>query len=428
MQIQQFMNTMTAVLGKHTRLLCDPWVTTQSVSRGNIYNYPPLPYTAPQMAQRPYTHLHITHAHPDHFDPDTLAAFDRNLPVLVGNWPNNFLARGLEGLGFRHVHCIDWEQGYALGNGDHVWIKISDAYRDVDSLSVWRIDDKLVINTNDCGFVEAELRAIKQRFGHIDVALIAASLVGPYPQFYTNLTVEDKERESSKKKQRNLGNLLAMMRILEPTITLPFGGGVLYGGHKTSGHRYTGVASREETEAFLRDNSNGYRYAVLPPTGSYDVDMSRTLAPEAAPLDKAQLAAYRQEVAQKPNIFDEGGHFCIAPYLRMDLTPLFKSARQKLRKWQGIKRVEGEMNVFFETEQELCYHFNLANDEVARVPKEQALRMTPMMLFSLPYSLMVGILTRHFSFNNVGTPYITFYRDPNVFNPDHLMILNHLHL
>ncbi len=86
------------------------------------------------------------------------------------------------------------------------------------------------------------------------------------------------------------------------------------------------------------------------------------------------------------------------------------------------------MNIFLDVGLPYCYHLNLAHDEVLKKSLEEAYQTKPMILYSLPYSLMIGILTRHFNFNNVSTPYLTFYRDPNKFDADQFKIMSHFHL
>ena len=332
MQIQLYVNAMAALVGRHNRVLCDPWVTTDQISRGNIYNYPPLLLNAGAVAAKGFTHLYVSHGHPDHYDPDTLKPFSRDIPILIGNWPDNFLARGLKALGFTDVRSVDWEQGIDLGHGDHMWAKISEANKDVDSMAMFRLDNELCLNTNDCGFVPAEMEAVHERFPDVDVAVLAASLIGPYPQFYENLTVDEKSSEAAKKKRRNLDNLRQQIQILKPKTTLPFGGGVLYGGNKTGGHVYTGVASQSETQAYFAEHPVQSSVLVLPPLGWYDVTAGRQRQAEQPELSEEELRAYRDAISRKPWIFDEGQDFYIAPHLRIDLTPLLRVARQKLRK------------------------------------------------------------------------------------------------
>ena len=46
----------------------------------------------------------------------------------------------------------------------------------------------------------------------------------------------------------------------------------------------------------------------------------------------------------------------------------------------------------------------------------------------MPYSLLVGLLTRHYNYSNVKTQHMTFYRKPNVFNRDLHILMSFLQL
>ena len=49
-------------------------------------------------------------------------------------------------------------------------------------------------------------------------------------------------------------------------------------------------------------------------------------------------------------------------------------------------------------------------------------------IFRMPYSLLVALLTRHYNFSNVKTQHMTFFRKPNIFNPDLHILMSFLQL
>ncbi len=334
MEIQHFVNTMVSLTGKHTKILCDPWITTNTdISRYNIYNYPPLKLTTEEIAAKGFTHLYISHSHPDHFCPDTLKTFPREIPVLIFDWTNNYLERSLKFLGFKNILTVSWEKGIDLGNGDYMWAKASSRDKDVDSMAVLRVDGNYCLNTNDCVFVEEEARAVSMSFPNLDVAFVAAAAGSSYPQFFTNLNHEEKIRAAENRKQNNLNNFCKQIQIYKPKVAFPFGGGILHGGKKASQHKYQGVASFREVKDFVSHCQSESEIVVLPPLGRYDMATRETLPPEQNEMSDVELESYRQEVEKKQWIFDKGQDFYIAPHMRICLFPLLQVARMRLRKW-----------------------------------------------------------------------------------------------
>ena len=83
-----------------------------------------------------------------------------------------------------NVLISDPVNGVALNGDDHCWIEPNGVYSDVDSLGVFKIDGKYVLNANDKPFSEHQCKSLYEKFGTVDLACLPYGFQGPYPAFY----------------------------------------------------------------------------------------------------------------------------------------------------------------------------------------------------------------------------------------------------
>ena len=103
-------------------ILCDPWIGG-SAYYGSWFKFPPIPQ---QLLER-YTGLdpdfiYVSHIHPDHFHPETLISFNKNIPLLILKRKAPQLRNQLASLGFKYPR--DGKSGnpkYRRGRDDHVF-------------------------------------------------------------------------------------------------------------------------------------------------------------------------------------------------------------------------------------------------------------------------------------------------------------------
>jgi L-ascorbate metabolism protein UlaG (beta-lactamase superfamily) len=75
-KVKFFANACVAIYTSEFNLLCDPWLVDGAFD-GSWYHFPPLK-TKPEDLND-YTHIYISHIHPDHFDSKPSGDFPRNL-------------------------------------------------------------------------------------------------------------------------------------------------------------------------------------------------------------------------------------------------------------------------------------------------------------------------------------------------------------
>src|SRR5215212_12105632 len=79
-------------------LLLDPWFH-EPVFGGAWYRYPPPPYANASTMQRP-DFLLLSHIHPDHSGPATLAQLPSGTPTFAMPFPSGALRRRLQKAGY----------------------------------------------------------------------------------------------------------------------------------------------------------------------------------------------------------------------------------------------------------------------------------------------------------------------------------------
>ena len=102
-------------------------------------------------------------------------------------------------------------------------------------------------------------------------------------------------------------------------------------------------------------------------------------------------------------------------------------ARQRQNDWQKRKNIESDSVFFIDVGQSDLYRLTLSDNSVTRVA-ENMIEDEAYEIFRMPYSLLVALLTRHYNFSNVKTQHMTFFRKPNIFNPDLHILMSFLQL
>ena len=69
-------------------ILCDPWLI-DGIYYGSWCNFPPIPVKDLDFDNIDY--IYLSHIHPDHFDPKTMALLSKDIPVLIHRYHQNFL-------------------------------------------------------------------------------------------------------------------------------------------------------------------------------------------------------------------------------------------------------------------------------------------------------------------------------------------------
>lgn len=424
MIIKYLVNSMILIKGKNTTVLCDPWVTFNRYSASGLFNFPEIKVSKEEIAAIKPDFIYITHTHEDHFDPITLSLFDKNTPVLVANYVNNFTQRNVQKLGFTDVRVSNFDEGLPLNGDDHCWIEPSATYPDVDSLGAFKIDGEILINANDCPYNEAQCKKIKEKFSKIDFACVPFATQGPYPAFYENLSNAEKKEKSEAKKLRGYREMLGFTKTLDPERVFPFAAGAMYGAAKALNFEYYGVGTQQCAADVLRKENVRGELIVMSNLCSYDTATGQM---DGKYEHKTHITEqeYIQDISTKPSKFEKGGAFWIQEDQRIDLTRLLVKARQHQKVWQDRKGIVSDKIFFIDLGQGYYYRLSLDSLDVTTVKE---IKDEKYEIFRMPYSLMVALLTAHYNYSNVKTQFMSFYRQPDDFDPDLHILMSFLQM
>lgn len=425
MRITYYANAMILLESRQSRILCDPWVTFTRQSTSGLYTFPELKMSQEQVASIAPDFIYLSHTHADHFDPTTLRLFSTDTPILIAKYAHNFTERNVRALGFTDVRVIDGDKGQPLNGDDWCWIEPNGLYPEVDSLLVARLDGMTVLNLNDNPFSQAQCEQLAQKYAPIHLACVPFCFQGPYPAFYENLTNEERVAEAERKKFRNYEVMTQFVEVLRPEYVFPFAAGALYGGPRARLYPYYGVGTCSEALAYARKRID-FEPLFLSQHCSYDFQKNEYAGTYCETGYEDQLE-YIEAIANTPSMFDKGGRFWIAESERIDLTKLLKRAREKQLAWQKRRNYISNSALFLDVGEPSLYRLCLADEMVTRV-KEAEIVDDVYEIFRLPYSLLIGILTGHYNWSNVKTQHVSFYRKPNIFNPDLHILMSYLQL
>ncbi|MEK9657115.1 MAG: Rieske 2Fe-2S domain-containing protein [bacterium] len=84
---------------KGTKIMTDPWLSGPAFL-GSWYQYPKNTILPEEIV---VDYIIITHEHSDHFHIPTLKKINKNIPILIPDFPNQRMQNSLEKLGFKHI-------------------------------------------------------------------------------------------------------------------------------------------------------------------------------------------------------------------------------------------------------------------------------------------------------------------------------------
>lgn len=132
---------------ENTNIYFDPWI------KGNTYwgSWGHFPKNEIDYSKlKDATHVVITHPHPDHFHPESMELFKRDVEILVPPFPSQILPRVLARMGFENVREVEWETSVELSSQvELAFMRPTTVWE--DSAVAVRVADWLWLNQNDSG-------------------------------------------------------------------------------------------------------------------------------------------------------------------------------------------------------------------------------------------------------------------------------------
>lgn len=199
-------------------LLLDPWFH-EPVFGGAWFRYPPPPYPDGSSLPRP-DFVCLSHIHPDHSGPKTLARLSADSTVLAMPFPSGALARRLAASHLKKVVWLAPWETRELSPGLKVTFVPHDRGWEVSSIVV-EGDGVRVYHGNDNPLSVPAYRQLVERLGRIDLAFLPYAGASSYPTGFDG-TREVMLERCAKKKAEGLQRFVEGIEGLRPAEAVPF--------------------------------------------------------------------------------------------------------------------------------------------------------------------------------------------------------------
>ena len=197
-------------------LVCDPWQSSHGAFYAGWFPFPandhvPIPSTVDA--------LYLSHAHEDHFHPETLERFARDTRILIADFLDPVLYEGLTALGFTNIQRLSDGETTTVGSLSLQIFRDEDSGMYHDSALVVRSRTATILNLNDCR-LSAEYVAQLDR---VDVLLGQFSGANWYPLAY-DYPAQQKKVLGAAKRRRGLERLAHSVALSQAAYTIPCAG------------------------------------------------------------------------------------------------------------------------------------------------------------------------------------------------------------
>ncbi len=205
-------------LGSGARLLIDPWLEDPAYFH-SWWHFPPLVLRVKDMPAP--TGVYLSHDHPDHCDPKTLAQIPRDTEILLASFESESTDRIVRELGFDRIRRMPFGEPFAW-HGATVECLCTDLPWDDSSLLVTDGGTTL-FDMNDCKLHDETLDRLGARL-RIDVALLPYSGAIQYPTCY-EMPAQRKLDLCTQRREEHLRLFVDRARRLRARFAVPFAAG-----------------------------------------------------------------------------------------------------------------------------------------------------------------------------------------------------------
>lgn len=437
------------VTGKSpVKILCDPWLDGEEYL-GSWAIYPHYNFVPEKFSDVDY--IYVSHIHPDHSSAKTLSQLDKNIPVLIHNFPEKFLKNKIERLGFK---TIELEHGIRtkLKGNLHINILAADncdpsicgqimgcgiaevKYKttQIDTIAVFDNGNQVIVNTNDCPFDIAKTVStnIKSSYGKIDAILVGYVAASSWPHCY-NLSDEDKKEQAIKKQFTKLETTKKYIELFQPKFYIPFAGRYTLCGKNTSLNQYRGEPELEEAFEWLISHVSSEHLGVILNNDCWlDLDTGKTNK-GYMPMDKDQKKKYMDEILINKKFPYEKEDMPTASEI-YDLIPKAYKNFEKIRKKIGwTSNTPIILKTTDVNDQDLIIMIGCNGNGYCKISKDDIAKYEHYMMISLDIRLLLWLLSgphkAHWSNADLGS-HLRYDRVGSVYKRGLFYCWNHFYV
>lgn len=445
MKVRKLGSATVLVETQDARILCDPWLI-DGAYYGSWCNFPPIELEDYDLSNLDF--IYISHIHPDHFDPRTMERIDKNTPVLIHRYHQNFLKRNIERIGFKVIeleNAVTFEVSektkiiiYAADNCDPKICgrmfgcidKDINGSMQLDSLCVITDEDFILVNTNDCPYEIAEqaLNQVKQRHPKIDFALVGYTSASLYPHCMINYDNEQMQLGIQKARVRGLTNAVKTLEKLQPMAYLPFAGTYILGGENYKKNKYLPIPEIQEAVEYIQKKISESSVQSTPVLLNYNhfFDLSnKSSSSDYSPISKAERQSYIEKKARYFKYTFECDEFPSDN----EILDLIDKAIPRLKRKQLEVGLFEDINLIFDLPSNSFVLINLLELKSRTVDALDQLQSYHRFKLD-PRLLRRALLGPHLAnWNNIEIgAHLGFDRKPDVYRQDVHTLINSLHV
>lgn len=269
----EFLKSASYLLtGKKKNILVDPWLVDGEYY-GSWYHYPK--FNISKFREKKIDYIYISHIHPDHFSRLTLQKFNKNIKIIILKYAKPFLKLNIESLGFKNIIELEHKKKFYIEDdffietyaADDCDPKLCQSFfkchffqskvgtTQIDSVSLFSLKGKNILNVNDCPIELAErvINKIKQKYRTIDLLLTGYSGAGPFPQCF-KYQKKHLIKKMYKKQKQFIDQAIKYIGLSKPKNVIPFAGTYFLGSKMYTLNKYRGVPTRHEAKKLILDN------------------------------------------------------------------------------------------------------------------------------------------------------------------------------
>lgn len=204
------------------RLLSDPW--RYNPVSNTIWQFPECPIPLETYVDQDA--LYLSHSHADHFCPDTLEHFRRDIPIIIRRYDerDNPLEPVLRKMGFTTL--IELEHGASSAIAPGVRATLYADENTYDSALVVEADNQAIFHQNDCMLDPRIASQIGCRH-RLDIALLGLVNSSIYPTFF-EMDPASKQIETEKRRKKVLTRTADYAQRLNPDYVIPNASDMVY--------------------------------------------------------------------------------------------------------------------------------------------------------------------------------------------------------
>lgn len=201
---------------KKVKILTDPWFNGPAFL-GAWINYPPNKVDSTKINP---DLIWISHEHSDHFHPETLKLFRRDIPIYFPDFPNERILKQLKNLGFKNLFPMPFGKRVEINNSIHITCFQPNSPWN-DSMLLMEFDDFKFLNLNDAGVNHK----IKNIVGDVDVISTAFTTgASGFPLTWPDLTHKEKLTWIQNDQKGQTQMILNAVKMYNCRFVLPFAG------------------------------------------------------------------------------------------------------------------------------------------------------------------------------------------------------------